>query len=42
MFLDVLIVKTLENRVFLAGNIGEQKGNARKCKEMRGGNRKST
>ena len=40
--LDVLIAKTLENHVFFDGNIGEQRGNARKCKEMRGGNRKST
>ena len=27
---------------FFEGNIGEQRGNARKCREMRGGNRKST
>ena len=42
MFLDVLIVKTLENPCFLLeilGSRGEMQGSA---SEMRGGNRKST
>ena len=43
MLLDILFAKTPEKTVFfLRENTGEQRGNARNCKEMRGGNRKLT
>ena len=33
-----MFVENAGKTVFFAGNTGEQRGNARKCKEMRGGN----